>query len=65
MANLLYLVWKRENLVTPMITGRKEARAYEDQEQATIAGIGRAVLALIAAVFLVFGGIMTLGGKVF
>ncbi len=64
-ANLLYVVWKGENLVKPMITGRKEARAYEDQSQATIAGVGHAVLALIAAILLVFGGIMSLGGKVF
>lgn len=64
-ANLLYLLWKGENLVGPMITGRKPARAYEDQQEAALAGLGRAVLALIAAVLLVFGGIMTLGGKVF
>lgn len=45
--------------------GRTVARDYEDHGEATIAGIGRAVLALIAAVFLVFGGIMALGGKIF
>ncbi|MFM9939811.1 MAG: cytochrome b/b6 domain-containing protein [Hyphomicrobiaceae bacterium] len=64
-ANLLYLIWKGENLIKPMITGRKAQRDYEDQPQATIARVGHAVLALIAAVLLVFGGIMTLGGKVF
>lgn len=64
-ANLLYLVWKRENLVKAMITGRKAARPdYEDAPEATLAGAGRAVLALIAAVLIVFGGIMTFGGKV-
>ena len=64
-ANLLYLVWKRENLVKAMITGRKAARPdYEDAPEATLAGAGRAVLALIAAVLVVFGGIMTFGGKV-
>lgn len=65
LANVLYLVWKGENLVGPMITGNKPARDYEDHPEARIVGIGRALLALIAAVLLVFGGIMTFGGKVF
>lgn len=64
-ANALYVLWKGENLVRPMITGRKPARPYEDHQEATIAGIGRALLALIASILLVFGGIMTFGGKVF
>lgn len=64
-ANVLYLVWKGENLVKAMITGRKPARHYEDEPAARLVGAGRAVLALIAAVVLVFGGIMTFGGKVF
>lgn len=62
-ANILYLVWKRENLVGPMLTGRKTARAYEDQPEARIAGGGRALLCLLAAAGLVFGTIVALGGK--
>lgn len=63
-ANFLYLVWKRENLVRAMLTGRKAAISYEDQPEARIAGGGRAVLCLLAAVALVFGGILLAGGKV-
>jgi len=64
-ANVLYFVWKRENLVKAMITGHKPARPdYEDGREAVLAGAGRALLALIAAVVIVFGGIMTFGGKV-
>ena len=65
LANLLYILWKGENLVKPMITGRKAAAAFEDEAEARIASAGRALVCLIAAVLLVFGGIMTLGGKVF
>lgn len=64
-ANLLYIVWKGENLVKPMITGMKPAADFEDQPEAEIATAGRALVCLIASVLLVFGGIMTLGGKVF
>ena len=64
-ANVLYIVWKGENLVKPMITGRKPAAHFEDQQEARIAPIARALVCLIAAVLLVFGGIMTAGGKVF
>ncbi len=64
-ANLLYLVWKGENLVKAMVTGRKPARPdYEDQREAAVVGGLRAILALIAAIILVFGSIIALGGKV-
>lgn len=64
-ANILYLVWKRENLVKPMITGRKPAADFEDQPEARVETIGKALICLIASVLLVFGAIMTLGGKIF
>ena len=64
-ANILYIVWKGENLVKPMITGRKAAAPFEDQQEARIASMGRALYLLMAAVLLVLGGIMTLGGRVF
>lgn len=65
LANVLYLVWKRENLVKPMITGKKLEANFEDHAEARVETIGRALVCLIAAVLLVFGGIMTLGGKIF
>ena len=65
LASILYLVWKRENLVKPMITGRKPAADFEDQPEAQVETIGRALICLIAAILLVFGGIMTFGGKIF
>lgn len=64
LANLLYYIWKRENLVKPMITGRKQARAYEDQQEAQLAGPARAAVALLLAILAVFGGIMALGGRI-
>lgn len=65
LANLLYLVWKGENLVKAMISGRKAERPdYEDEPEAKLAGTARAALALLAAIVLVFGGILALGGKV-
>lgn len=64
-ANILYLVWKRENLVKPMITGRKKAAPFEDQNQAQVAGPVRAAVSLILAIIIVFGGITALGGKIF
>ncbi len=65
LANFLYIVWKGENLVKPMITGAKPAADFEDHQEARFETIGRALVCLIASVLLVFGGIMTAGGKVF
>ncbi|MEZ5849498.1 MAG: cytochrome b/b6 domain-containing protein [Hyphomicrobiaceae bacterium] len=62
-ANILYRFWKGENLVRAMITGHKPAQTYEDQQEAKLEGVGRALVCLVAAVLLVFGGIMTAGGK--
>jgi cytochrome b len=64
-ANLLYLVWRGENLITPMITGRKAAKPFEDQLEARIAPAWRAVLCLAVAAGIVFGGIKLAGGKPF
>jgi cytochrome b len=65
LANILYLVWKRENLITPMFTGRKPAKPFEDQPEAEIAPAWRAIACLLLAVTIVFGGIMLAGGKPF
>ena len=64
-ANILYIVWRGENLVKPMITGRKPIADFEDQQEAELAPAARALICLIASVLLVFGGIITAGGKVF
>lgn len=62
-ANIVYRFWKGENLVQAMISGRKPALVYEDQQEARLKSTGRALLCLIAAVLLVLGGITTAGGK--
>jgi cytochrome b len=64
-ANVLYIVWKRENLVTPMITGKKHPVDFEDAPAARIAPLWRALVCLILAVAIVLGGIMLAGGKPF
>jgi hypothetical protein len=46
-----------------LITGRKPAADYEDQAEVRLARTARALVCLIAAVLLVLGGILTLGGK--
>lgn len=63
-ATLTYLVWKRDNLIRAMITGRKPAARYEDEPEARIAGAGRALLCLLAAAAVVLGGIWAGGGKI-
>jgi cytochrome b len=63
-ANLLYLVWKRENLVAAMISGRKERKAFEDQPEARVESGVKALVCLVVAAVIVFGGIVALGGKV-
>ncbi|MFM9847484.1 MAG: cytochrome b/b6 domain-containing protein [Hyphomicrobiaceae bacterium] len=64
-ANVLYILWKRENLVTPMITGRKGAADFEDEPSARIVPVWRAIICLALAVVIVLGGIMLAGGKPF
>jgi cytochrome b len=64
-ANVLYVLWKGVNLVGPMITGRKRAADFEDEPSAQIAPLWRALLCLVLAVVIVFGGIMLAGGKPF
>lgn len=63
-ASVVYLIWKRENLVRAMITGRKPARSYEDQPDARLASAWRALGCLLVAAGIVFGGIIAAGGKV-
>lgn len=62
-ANIAYLVWKGENLVGAMFTGRKQRRHYEDQNEAKLASVGLALVCLGIAVTMVLGGIWAAGGK--
>lgn len=64
-ASLVYLVWKGENLIRPMITGRKPAADFEDAREAKIAGGVRALVCLIVATGVVLGGIALAGGRIF
>jgi cytochrome b len=65
-ANILYGVVKKDPLIRAMVTGRKPAEAYEDQREAVIAdGVTfRALLCLLIAAGIVFGGIVALGGRI-
>jgi cytochrome b len=65
-ANALYGLVKKEPLIRAMVTGAKPAEAYEDQNEAEIAsGVGfRALLSLLIAAGIVFGGIIAAGGRV-
>lgn len=64
--NVLYGVLKRDPLIKAMVTGRKPAEAYEDQQEARIVpGVtARAVVCFIAAAAIVLGGIVALGGRI-
>lgn len=64
-ASLVYLVWKRENLIRPMITGRKPVAEFEDAREAQIVGSVRALVCLVVAIGLVLGGIVLAGGRLF
>ncbi len=64
-AAVLYLVWKRENLITPMLSGSKPVAEYEDETEARLAPGWRALVCLGIALVIVFGGIMLAGGKPF
>jgi len=63
-ANVVYLVWKGENLIQAMITGHKPARSYEDQSAARLASPWLALACLLLACAIVFGSIISAGGKV-
>jgi cytochrome b len=64
-ANLGYALIKREPLIRAMITGRKPAGPYQDAPEAAIVSHSnlRALICLIAAAGIVYGGVIGLGGK--
>lgn len=64
-ANLIYQIFKREPLITAMITGRKPRRNYADAEAANVTAspMPKAALLLLVAATIVFGTIWMLGGR--
>ena len=63
--NLLYRFWMKDDLITPMVTGRKTCIQYEDEHRAQYGSIYRALVCLGLAAGLVFGGIKIVGGALF
>lgn len=65
-ANILYGVVKKDPLIRAMVTGRKPAEAYLDQQEVTIvSGVTtRALVCLIISTVIVFGGIILAGGRI-
>jgi cytochrome b len=66
-ANVLYGVVKKDPLIRAMVTGTKPIGNYEDQSEARIVAqpVVLALACLAAAVAVVFGTIVGLGGKLF
>lgn len=64
LASFAYAIWKREDLVRPMVTGRKRSASFEDQAEARIASPLLALLCLLLAAAIVLGGITLAGGKI-
>jgi cytochrome b len=66
-ANILYGLIKKEPLIRAMVTGKKPAEIYADQQEAIIVDhvTVRAILCLLIAATVVFGGIALIGGKIF
>lgn len=64
LAVFAYAIWKREDLVRPMVTGSKRRTDFEDQPEARIASPMLALLCLILAAAIVLGGITLAGGKI-
>jgi hypothetical protein len=64
-ANALYGAFKREPLIGAMVSGRKPPLAYVDAAEMVPAPrvALRAALSLGAAIAIVFGGIVLLGGR--
>jgi cytochrome b len=66
-ANVLYGLVKKDPLIRAMVTGKKPVADYEDQPEAAVAPkpILLALACLGGAVTIVFGTIVSLGGKLF
>jgi cytochrome b len=64
LASFAYAIWKREDLVRPMVTGRKRRADFEDQTEARMASSLLAALYLILAAAIVLGAITLAGGRI-
>jgi cytochrome b len=62
--NLIYQFVMRDKLIAAMVTGRKPAAPYHDQAEALGGGVMAALSCLIAAIVIVFGGIILAGGRI-
>lgn len=62
--NLIYQFVMRDKLIAAMVTGRKPAAPYHDQAEAQGGGITAALICLVAAIVIVFGGITLAGGRI-
>ncbi len=63
--NIAYSLLGRDNLILAMLTGRKPAAGYVDKAPATPGSVALALLCLVAAAGVVFGGIALAGGDPF
>ncbi len=63
-ANLGYQFWKKDPLVTAMVTGRKPVLDYSDQREARFAPAWRAAACAALAVAIVVGGVTLAGDSV-
>jgi cytochrome b len=63
-ANVLYRVLVKDKLIEAMITGIKPAAVYEDQQEARGGSVMAALVCLVVAAVIVFGGIVALGGRI-
>ena len=62
-ANVIYLWWKKIDLIRPMISGVKPVEEFADMAEARFGSGLVAVLCLLAAAALVLGTIKLLGGS--
>ncbi len=63
-ANTLYRLIAKDRLIEAMVTGRKAAAVYADQQEAHGGSLLAAAISFVAAVVIVFGGITLLGGRI-
>ena len=63
-ANLGYQFWKREPVITAMVTGSKPVLDYADQREVRLSPAWRAAACAVLAVVLVVGGVTLAGDSV-
>jgi cytochrome b len=62
--NLFYRLVLKDKLIEAMVTGRKPAEAYADQQEATGGSLALAAALLAASAGIVYGTIIALGGRI-